>query len=145
MKTSQRLVTYSDNLRALELEIKANQTGITQLRELLTNATIVLSPVGCSSGSPSDKLGNLISKIDEIQQQISKDNNRMIYLRDEMNRLINVIEYNHKLAYTLRMRCIHDKSWREIGYELGYSDRHAQRLYKAGLEELDRATSNICI
>lgn len=87
-----------------------------------------------SKGSSGDKLGGLVAKIVETQDQI---NQLAVQAYDKMMDIERaVICLPSKERYLIRLRYIECMSWYEIMEEMNYSWRQVHRIHSEALKEL---------
>lgn len=124
----------------LDKKIKANLKHIDDLRARATSigssGNIETERVQ-SSGTNEDKIGDLISKIDEYEKLANKciDN----YLDAKNKAMVMIDELDNSLYIEiLTMRYFEDATFEEIAVTLEKSYRHTTRLHGYALQEFQK-------
>ena len=131
---------YLRNISVLDKKIKANLKYIDDLRARATSigssGNIETERVQ-SSGTNEDKIGDLISKIDEYEKLANKciDN----YLDAKNKAMVMIDELDNSLYIEiLTMRYFEDATFEEIAVTLEKSYRHTTRLHGYALQEFQK-------
>lgn len=98
-------------------------------------------PVSCSG--PTDKLGDQVAKMVEIQDAI---NDKIIEAYKEAQSIETVISQLEPIERTLmRARYIEGKSWEEVCVELNYSWRQTHYIHSNSLKKMvGRKQREVC-
>ena len=111
-----------------------------RIRNLKAEYEGLLSLPGCDystakvqTSTRGDTIGDIVSKREEIEQEI----NRIIFLRDKrlklFDSLTDVLQYQ-----VLYERYVHNKKIIDIADNLGYFERHIHAIHSKVLKELDK-------
>lgn len=111
-----------------------------RIRDLKAEYEGLLSLPGCDYSTAKvqtsirgDTIGDIVSKREEIEQEI----NRIIFLRDKrlklFDSLTDVLQYQ-----VLYERYVRNKKIIDIADNLGYCERHIHAIHSKGLKELDK-------
>lgn len=125
---------YLSRLRSLELRMSANASEIESLQTIATHITSAINSDGIhTTGMTSDKLGNCVSRIVDLQREIDSDIGSLEKVRQEIvDSIENVADSKHREL--LRMRYVSHMTFEEIAVEMGISFRHATRLHGRALQ-----------
>lgn len=102
------------------------------LRNMRITASYSDMPRG---GCPGDKVGGIVEKISELDEEIDKKVDELIALKLEATRMINKLDARENLL--LDMRYLQGKEWAEIAEEFSYEERNIHRLHSNALSRLD--------
>lgn len=134
---------YLGRLRSLEMRVSANAKEIESLNELATHITSAINSDGIHvTGSTSDKLGNCVTRIIDLQRAIDSDIIVLEGLRGEIISQIDNVR-NDKHRELLRMRYVSGMTFEEIAVEMDMSWRHIIRLHGYALKEFAEKNSEI--
>lgn len=125
---------YLNQARHLDALINCRLREIDYWRELS-------SGISCSNFEPhynpnrptEASFVRCIEKIDEIQREIQEVVGRLIALRDEINRAIDLLESRDE-QLVLRYRYVDGCTWEEIGHMLNVSLRTVHRIHGSALQ-----------
>lgn len=103
------------------------------LRNMRITASYSDMPRG--GGCPGDKVGGIVEKISELDEEIDKKVDELIAMKMEATRMINKLDARENLL--LDMRYLQGKEWAEIAEEFSYEERNVHRLHSKALNRLD--------
>lgn len=103
------------------------------LRNMRITASYSDMPRGGSC--PGDKVGGIVEKISELDEEIDKKVDELIALKLEATRMINKLDVQENLL--LDMRYIRGLEWKVIADEFCYEERNVHRLHSKALNRLD--------
>lgn len=117
--------------------IDSKLSELYRLRCLVTSITVPTDREAVQTSGVSDKVGNIVAKIVDLENEIDEMIDGYI---DTRNRCIKVIE---QLTDTLQYSVIHKryveyKSYPEIEKETNYSHQWIMEVRKRALREIDR-------
>lgn len=117
----------------LKLNIKKLEEKLLELetesRRITTRYT-----TGSKSSTTTDKLGSIIAKIVDVQDEINKIT---IQAYEQMMSIEkSIICLQSRERYLMRLRYIDCLSWNEIMEEMNYSWRQVHRIHADALKEL---------
>lgn len=126
---------YLSRLRSLELRLLSSANEIENLTNIATTITSAINSDGIhTTGTTSDKLGNCVAKIVDLQYEIDADMRDLEAVRKEIiDSLDNVSNGKHREL--LRMRYISHMTFEEIAVAMDMSWRHVIRLHGYALKE----------
>lgn len=129
---------YLGRLRSLELRLLANANEIENLTNIATHITSAINSDGIhTTGTTSDKLGNCVARIVDLQHEIDADIESLEKLRSEIIDSIDNVKTD-KYRELLRMRYVCHMTFEEIAVEMDMSKRHVLRLHGYALQEFSR-------
>jgi len=121
----------------LNLRITAKIEQLEHLHSLAYKVTSILREDRASNG-PSSKspLEDAIVKIVMAENQINKDVDCFVDIKNEITALISLIQNeDERLLLELRYLCFN--SWEQIAAKMNYSYSYTFRLHKQALESFD--------
>ena len=134
---------YLGRLRSLEMRVSANAKEIESLNDLATHITSAINSDGVHvGGSTSDKLGNCVARIVDLQRQIDADILLLEGMRCEIIDQIDNVK-NEKHRELLRMRYVSCMTFEEIAVAMDQSYRHTTRLHGHALRDFAEKNSEI--
>lgn len=124
--------TYLQDIRKLDRKINNKQLELESLENMITSITPKLKEVNVQSSGSQDKLGEIISKIVDLQNEINREIDRFVDRKLEAIRLINLLEDDVSISLLIQ-RYINYRRWDEIAESLNYSrqgiiKKHGQAL-----------------
>ncbi len=134
---------YLGRLRSLELRLLANANEIENLTNIATHITSAINSDGIhTTGTTSDKLGNCVARIVDLQHEIDADIENLEKLRCEIISSIDNVQTT-KHRELLRMRYVSHMTFEEIAVEMDISFRHTTRLHGRALQEFAQKNKKI--
>lgn len=130
-------------LRSIYNSIKSRYKSLLLEQEELRELG-ALPKVGDNLGVPvqrnnSSVVESYVIRVDEIERKLAELNNKMLTIRNYMSMFIDSIadEQIRQVVELCVFRNTRSPEWRKIARTACYSETHARRLYKKGLELLD--------
>ena len=120
---------YLSQYRWLNESINSKLEQAQRIREL---ASAVSSSCGGGSGGTSDKVGNAVAKLVDLENDINADIDKLVDLRREIEAAIASVE-DEKLQTLLRLRYISCLTWEQIAVKMSYSYKQVCRLHGKAL------------
>jgi DNA-directed RNA polymerase specialized sigma24 family protein len=127
-----RQVRYLDDL----INTKLDQ--IQEIKSLAEKVTSTLSPDGTSPQSSvlQDKIGDLVSRIIDLQLEIKTAARKMIDLKTEAMRIIDIMP-TPECRLLLQLRYLNGLTWERIAVDMNYSYRNVHYLHSRALQEFE--------
>ncbi len=124
-------IRYLNQVKNLNNRINDMIEDVDRLRELATKVSVgEQDPDRVQTSGPSDKVGNIVVKICDMQNDINKRIDEYVDLKETITRQINCLwETDNRYAEVLYKRHILFKSFNEIAKEINYSFAHVKRIY----------------
>ena len=133
---------YLEQIRELDQSI-ADRKGM--LTELRAAATRTMPAIGGSrtGGEPDgDRTGDLAVRIADLQEEISRDTDRLAELRQEAKKMIDRTGSRNE-KNVLEMRYIWLLDWKQVANALHYTERNVYYLHRSGLKALEEKWSGL--
>lgn len=129
---------YLEQLSKLDKKIQDTLYEIYRLRTIASStATYNMSGDRVQTSFNSDKIGDIVTRIVELEEEVDKLTDEFADLKTDIYMKLNLLErYRHKEI--LRKKYIENKSIYTIAYELGMSDRGCKKAHKRALEEFEK-------
>ncbi len=129
---------YLSRLRSMENRIVSNANELERLSDIASSITSVINNENVqTTGTTSDKLGNCVAKIVDIQNTIDDDICRLEGLRMEIIEKIEGLD-NQSHVDLLMFRYVNGMTFEEIAVEMGFSWRHTMRVHGHALAEFSK-------
>ncbi|WP_352420748.1 hypothetical protein [Proteiniborus sp.] len=125
-------IKYLNQYKYLNSEIDRKIKQLEDWRNKIYNVTGTLSDMP-KNPNRSNTIENGIATIDEIEENINIDIDKLVALRSEIEDKINAIE-DLKLRELLKCRYLDCQSWEEIAFRNGYTWRNAYYLHEKALD-----------
>lgn len=134
---------YLSRLRSLELRLLSSANEIENLTNIATTITSAINSDGIhTTGTTSDKLGNCVAKIVDLQHEIDADMRDLEEVRKEIiDSLDNVSNGKHREL--LRMRYVSHMTFEEIAVAMDMSWRWIIKLHGRALQEFSEKNREI--
>ena len=134
---------YLSRLRSIELRLMAEANEIEALSDMATHITSAINSDGIhTSGATSDKLGNCVSRLVDLQRDIDSDILMLEKVRGEIIASLDNVQ-NDKYRELLRMRYVGHMTLEEIADAMDMSKRWIIKLHGRALQEFYRKNQNI--
>lgn len=125
---------FLSRYRWLNEKIDSEIEQAQRIRELASAAS---SSCGGGSGGTSDKVGNSVAKLLDLENEISSDIDRLVDLRHEIETAIASVE-DEKLQTLLRLRYISCLTWEQIAVKMSYSYMQVCRIHGSALAAVSK-------
>jgi hypothetical protein len=133
--------SYLQQLKDLNDLIDDKQEEMDMLYARLTKITPTLQLVAVSGGGNKDSLGNGVSKLIALREEINSEIDRYVDLKKEINSLIENIK-NSKYRTLLRKRYVLFKAWEQIACEMDCSYQWVITIHGRALEVVEKMISS---
>ena len=114
--------------------IKRMEEKLLELETSATKITTQLSNEMKSGLSSQDKLGDVVSKMLDLQTEINDQLRRYYERVNYVERAVDALPQRE--AFLIRLRYLEQKSWEEICVEMHYSWKHIHRIHSEALKLL---------
>lgn len=113
-----------------------------EIEKLITDKEEIINSIGAvkpSDGMPhgtgtGDPVGNLISKMEKLEQKINLKIDQLVDLRDKIEDVIGRLEPKDSLL--MRLRYIDGKRWEQVAVEMNYNYRHIIKKHGVILKKI---------
>lgn len=126
---------YLSQAMHIDQRINSKLEQVMKLRDAATKATATLSDMPRPDSPNIQSMESTICKIVDLEQEINEDIDRLVDLKAEARRVIQLITNpDQQLILELRYLCY--KPWTEIMTEIGYSEATLYRLHGEALKNI---------
>ena len=122
------------NLYWAKRNIRKLEDRLADLDSKATKVTTRISDEPRSPSSDSDKMGSLVCKIIDVQNEINYELKRMYEMERDAMRALSVLP--DREAYLIRLRYMELQSWESICVEMNYSWKQIHRIHSEALKIL---------
>jgi hypothetical protein len=124
------------------------QSNVDELERLRAVAESISSPdlstERVQGGEPSDKVGNTVVKIVDLEREIQNEIDRYVQAKRDIRRVIDGVD-KPKLKLILQERYLNFKKWEQIQEIVEITDlRYLFRLHNVALEEAGKSKIYHC-
>ena len=112
---------YLLSIKQLERAIRLKKEEIEELRTLASSITIKTGEEPVQTSGTSDKVGNIVAKIVDLQRELEDSASAYLDKRAECIALLDKIQDIDEREVLYR-RYVQDMKWEEVGNAMGYSD-----------------------
>lgn len=134
---------YLSRLRSIELRLMAEANEIEALSDMATHITSAINSDGIhTTGATSDKLGNCVSRLVDLQREIDSDINSLEKVRGEIIASLDKVT-DDKYRELLRMRYVSHMTFEEIAVKMDMSWRHTVRLHGRALQNFSEKNKKV--
>lgn len=134
---------YLYQLKDIDDLIKSNLEEVNNLRTLATNVAVTYSDQPHGSGT-SDKVGNTVVKIADLQNEVNDLIDELVTLKDEIIAIIKKIKSVRERTI-LTKHYISNKTLEQAAVEMGISYIWAVKLHGIALLEFEKEKAEISI
>jgi len=125
---------YLSQARYLDTRIKSKLQQVDSLNDLATNCSMILTGMPKNPGASTSRMGDAISNIVDLQNEINHDIDTLVDLKREIMGVIKAVA-NPELQTLLEKRYLCFLSWEKIAVDMGYDLRYIHKLHAQALEE----------
>lgn len=120
----------------LDQRVNSKLEQIASLREIAMKTTSILTDSPLNTSINPYSMGDAISKIMDLENEINSDIDKLVDLKREIATLINgITTVEYKILLELRYLCFH--TWEQIAEELGYNLRWIYRMHGKALNAFE--------
>ena len=125
---------YLKQIRKANIMINYKQRQLDELRELCTSITSPINSDKVQTSGVSDKIGDTVSKIIDLQNIINSDIDRLVDLKQEIMAVIDKLDATYlQLIY---LRYFEFQTWEQIACEMNYSCPWIWKLHGEALQKV---------
>ena len=136
-KTKMTAKEYLRQARRYEILINCKKDRIEELQDMLTSVSSALGGDRVQGTKSSDKIGDGIAKLIDLQLELNADMVELIEKRREIGKTIDSLEDDRQVQL-LYFRYFKYKSWEEIADEMGYTLRWSYLIHGDALREIEK-------
>ena len=128
---------YLSQINRIDHAIVNKMEEIKRLSDMATSISIFLKEVDVQSSGNPDKMGNAVSKIVDLQNEIQTLVDELV---DKRRIIISQIDSmdNTDVYIVLSSHYVNGKDWNLISVEMKHSYRNIMKLRKRALQEFER-------
>lgn len=116
---------YLLNIKKLKRAIRLKQEEIEELRTLATSITVKTGEEPVQTSGTSDKVGNIVAKIVDLQRDMEDSMIEYLKQRAECVKLLEQMQEVDEREVLYR-RYVQDMKWEEVAQAMGYSNTHVR-------------------
>lgn len=143
MAEVRRAKEYLQKIGRCDERIKAMLDEVDNLYAMVTKITPTLKQDVVTGGGSQDKIGDAVSKIVDLKNEINNRIDEFIDLKREANILLDMVE-NHLYYIILYRRYVLAESFEYIAAELNYTYRWVCILHGRALQEFAKVFEDHC-
>lgn len=115
--------------------IDSDLKELENLRSLSTSITSDTTKERVQSSTVSDKIGNIVVKIVDLENQINDEIDKFVDLKKEIRDAINTVT-NPNERLVLRLRYIVFLTWEQVAEKMTYSLKQVHRIHSEALKNI---------
>jgi len=133
---------YLAQVRLIDARINNKLAQVSELRELATKATSVLSDIPRGDSPNLQSMESTIIKIVDLEEEVNRNIDGLVDLKRE---ILQVIQHVRTPMYQalLEMRYLGFMTWESIAEAAGYDIRSAYRTHRGALRAVDRVLRDL--
>ena len=128
---------YLGRIKALDQQINRKLDRAIALKALAMKVTPTLKDAGSMGGGNQDKISSAMDKYIDLSAEIDLDTDELVDLQREAYSLLGKIR-NQKYYRVLEQHYLKYWTFEQIGVDMGYSRRWAEKLHGRALEVFDQ-------
>lgn len=129
-------IAYLSQLNKINAVIECKEAEIENLYEISTSITAAIKDDCVQKSGTSDKVGDCVAKIADLQNEIQLEIEKYLITRSEILGTISKLESREtKLLYK---RYFEAKTWGQIADEMHYSRQTINLIHKKALQNLQK-------
>ena len=126
---------YLQQVKVYDTHIDNKLEELARLKTLATQITSTIKPVVAFGGGNQDKLGTIVAKIVDLENEIDEAVDAYVDKRREASRLLEKLEDADQVA-VLHKLYFEFKTWPEIALEMHMTKRNAQYIHGRALQHV---------
>lgn len=128
---------YLQQIRLYDSHINTKLEDLHQLKEMVTKITPTLKDDVVSGGGNQDKLGDAVTKIVDLEEEVNRDIDRYVNAKQEISNTLEKISDPDQLQ-VLHKRYVQYKTWEQIACEMNMSYRNVCYIHGKGLQSVNQ-------
>ncbi len=128
---------YLQQAQLIDEEINGKLEQVTELRDMATNVTSMMTDMPRSASHKVHKLEDTITKLMDLEMEVDADIDRLVDLKKEIMVAINHMP-SQEQRVLLTKRYMQNEPWENIAVEMGYSLRSVYRLHGEALQNAEK-------
>lgn len=127
---------YLQQIRILDIRIDTKLNELEHLKEMVMKVTPTLSGMTISGTGNQDKLGDTVSRIVDLENEIDEDIDKFVDKKREVSSILDGISNADQLQ-VLHKRYVQYKKWEQISEELGMTVRNVTYIHGSALKSVE--------
>ena len=127
---------YLENAVKIDQKIRDKWEQIQNLESMVTNMSASLSDMPGSGNRNIHRLEDMIIKLTEQRDKLTKDMGELVNIKITVTNLIDSVD-NWEQHEVLNERYFHNLPWDKIAEKRNYSLRHVYRLRDEGIKTIE--------
>ena len=127
---------FLSQARYLDMRINSKAEQIESLNSLATKCTTALTGMPHNPSTSTSLMADAVSKIVDLQAEISKDMQELVKLKHKVSNLIKSVP-NYEYQTLLEKRYLCFQSWEQIAVDMNFSMQHSFRIHDKALKEIE--------
>lgn len=127
---------YLQQIRKLDILIDHKNEQLCDLKLRVTSITPSYEGERVRSSGSQDKLGETVTKIMMLKDEINSDIDQLVDLKREIMKIVDSLG-NPEMINLLYRRYFKYEKWEKIAYKMNYSIRGVHKLHGKALQEID--------
>lgn len=120
--------------------INSDLAELQNLRSLSVSISSDMSKERVQSTKQPDKIGSIVAKIVDLENEINAEINQFVDLKKEIRDKINLLT-NRNQQLVLRLRYIEFLTWEQVAERMTYSVKQVFRIHGEAIKNLTRTES----
>lgn len=126
---------YLQQIRKCDKRIENRLSMLKMLHDLATSVTSVMKDTPVQGGGASDKVGNAVTKIVCLENEINAEVDRFVDLKREA--MVAIDKLDSPYSCILYKRYFEYQTWEQIAVDMNFCFRHTVRLHGVALKMLE--------
>jgi DNA-directed RNA polymerase specialized sigma subunit len=128
---------YLQQVKLYDTHINNKLEELARLKTLATQVTSSIKPVPAFGSGNSDKLGNIVAKIVDLESEINEAVDVYIDKQREISRMLEKLEDADQVA-VLHKRYFEYMPWEQIACDMHMTYRNVCYIHGRALQEMER-------
>ncbi len=129
-------IEYLDQIRRTYQIIEQKLGMLEQLRAMATRTTSVIGGNPSGGGQGEDRIGDIVARMADLQEETNRDTDRLADLRQEAREMICEAGSPEE-QLVLEMRYVWLMDWEKIAEAMHYTQRNVYYLHRSGMKALE--------
>ena len=128
---------YLQEIKRLDVKINNKQLQLQSLWDLAQSITSTIKEINVQTSKSVDPMGDTISKIIDLQDEINRDIDKYVDKKLEAIRLINQLENDEYISILVR-RYVNYEEWGTIADKMHYTRQSIVKKHDKGIADFQR-------
>ena len=127
---------YLKQIRRCNIHIDNKLTDINNLRSIALKITASMKPDGGSGTGNQDKLGNIIAKIVDLENDLDREIDSYVDLKREIGAVVDRVKSESQIQ-VLHKRYFEFKTWERIACDMSMTCRNVWYIHGKALQSVE--------